>query len=82
MTNPVLSLRNTDLTIKAMSLSISVKTLLKSMTVLAASSLTLTFAIGLRTVGASSTGLTVTRKVSSTVLPLDVPRIVILAVPD
>ncbi len=60
----------------------SLKTLVKSMTVLAASSSTLTSVIGLMTVGASSTGLTVTRKVSSTVLPLDVPRIVRLAIPD
>ncbi len=55
VTNPRLSLTNTDLAIKAMSLSISVKTLLKSMTVLAASSLTLTSVIGLRTVGGLST---------------------------
>ena len=82
MTNPVLLLTNTDLTIEVGSLSISVKILVKSMTVLAASSSTLTSVIGLRTVGASSTGLTVTRKVSSTVLPLDVPRIVRLAIPD
>ncbi len=82
MTNPGLLLTNTDLTIEVGSLSMSVKILVKSMTVLAASSLTLTSVMGLMTVGASSTGLTVTRKVSSTVLPLDVPRIVILAIPD
>ncbi len=82
VTNPGLLLTNTDLTIEVGSLSISVKILVKSMTVLAASSLTLTSVMGLMTVGASSTGLTVTRKVLSTVLPLDVPRIVRLAVPD
>ncbi len=80
VTNPVLLLRNTDLTIT--SPSTSLKTLVKSMTVLAASSSTLTSAIGLRTVGGLSTAPTLTTKVLSTVLPLDVPRIVRLAIPD
>ena len=69
VTNPGLLLTNTDLTIKAMSLSMSVKTLVKSMTVLAASSSTLTSVIGLRTVGASSTGLTVMTKLVTLILP-------------
>ena len=38
--------------------------------------------ISLTKIGASLMGLTVTVKVSSTVLPLDVPSIVISAVPD
>ncbi len=69
VTNPVLSLTNTDLTIEVGSLSMSVKILVKSMTVLAASSLTLTSVMGLRTVGASSTGLTVMTKLVTLILP-------------
>ena len=59
----------------------SVKTKLRSISLLDASSLTVTSLIALATVGASSTALTVTTNASSTVLPLDVARIVIVAVP-
>ncbi len=57
VTNPGLLLTKTVLTIT--SPSTSLKTLLKLITLFSASSLTLTSVIGLRTVGASSTGLTV-----------------------
>ncbi len=80
VTNPGLLLTNTDLTIT--SPSTSVKTLLKLITLFSASSSTLTSVIGLRTVGGLSTAPTLTTKVSSTVLPLDVPRIVRLAIPN
>jgi len=52
------------------------------MMVLAASSSTVTGVKALLTTGASSTGLTVTVKVLSTNCPLDVPLMVIFAVPN
>ena len=80
-TNPVFVFACTALLIEELSLSTSVNTLDRSMVVFEASSLTVWSAIALDTIGASSTALTVTTNTSSTVNKLDVPRIVIVALP-
>ena len=69
--------------ISAFSLSTSSMALLRSITVLSASSSTVTSlgALAATICGGSSTALTVTANVSLTVFPLDVPRITNCAVP-
>ena len=70
--------------IEAFSLSTSSMALLRSITILSASSSTVTSlgALEAITFGGSSTGLTVTTNVSLTVFPFDVPRITNCAVPS